>query len=333
MNVFYKPLIPLFCLVVISACSSGPGEYDFQGGTMGTTWSVKLVTEQQVDQTAVQEGVQAVLDEVNARMSNWDPASDVSVFNRSPAGCYQVSPLTAEVVAASQEISRLTEGLFDATLGPLIQLWGFGAEFTADQMPNPEAIEEILSGIGYQKLHLSENQLCKDTDELFVNLSATAKGYGVDRVAEYLQQKGFDRYLVEVGGEIRVQGLNHQDQAWRIGIEVPMDQLVSGQVQQVVALDGMALATSGDYRNYFVHQGIRYSHIINPRTGYPVPQELASVTVLHQSTLWADGWATAMLALGPEKGMALAEQMDIPTYFVLRKDQGFEVQTSSSWDF
>ncbi len=300
---------------------------------MGTSWSVKLIADPTLDQTEVQKGIQEVLDEINARMSNWDPDSDVSVFNRSPAGCYEVSPLTIEVAKVSQELSRLTDGLFDATLGPLIQLWGFGSEFTADQMPAPRAIEEILSGVGYQKLHIRGNQLCKDTDELFVNLSATAKGYGVDKVAEYLQAMGYDRYLVEVGGEIRVLGLNYQDQAWRIGIEVPLDQVISGQVQQVVELENLALATSGDYRNYFVHEGVRYSHIIDPRTGYPVPQQVASVTVLQETTLWADGWATAMLALGAEKGMALAERMDIPAYFVLRNEQGFEVQTSSSWDF
>lgn len=317
--------------LVLVGCSAGPGEYLFIGGTMGTSWSAKVVSTSEINQPEIQAGMQAVLDNVNSKMSNWDAGSEVSLFNTGPSGCLAVSDQTVEVVRISQDLSRITGGIFDGTLGPLIDLWGFGAEFTAEQMPSPEAIEQSLQQIGYQKLSLSGNQLCKDQASLAINLSATAKGYGVDKVAEYLESIGIERYLVEVGGEVRVLGQNRNNEPWHIGIEAPLDNVISGQVQELVELEGLALATSGDYRNYFMHEGVRYSHIIDVVTGYPVPQQLASVTVLHESAAWADGWATAMLALGPERGLEMAEQQNLAAYFVLRTDLGFEVLTSSSW--
>ncbi len=326
------------CLVglifALAACDIGPHEYAFQGGTMGTTWSVKVVTNDAIDQENIQQGAQRVLDLVNTKMSNWDSASEVSTFNASAAGCYPISSETAAVVSVSQELSLLSAGKFDATVGPLIELWGFGTDFTADQIPEQSEVEALLRVIGYQNLRLSDQELCKDIGELFLNLSATAKGYGVDLVSEYLESQGLDRYLVEVGGEVRVSGLNQDDQKWRIGIETPIDNMFAPSadtIQDLVKMDSGALATSGDYRNYFLHEGIRYSHVIDPQTGYPVPQRLASVTVVHESTLWADGWATTLLAMGAERGFAMAEEQSLAVYFVLRTDFGFEVRTSSAW--
>lgn len=330
MKLLVRSTLSLYIFVALG-CSFGSNEYLFQGGTMGTSWSVKIVSPEPVNQSVVQAGLQAVLDDINAKMSNWDSNSDVSVFNRASAGCANISEETAQVVEISQEISRLTDGAFDATLGPLIELWGFGAEFSANQKPDPEVIAEKLQQVGYKKLYLTSSQLCKETDSLFLNLSATAKGYGVDKAAEYLESLGFDRYMVEVGGEVRALGLNHNDELWRIGIETPLDNVISGQVQELVEVKDQALATSGDYRNYFFDAGIRYSHIIDARTGYPVPQQLASVTVLHDSAVWADGWATAMLALGAERGLELAEQQHLAVYFVLRSESGFRVVTSTAW--
>lgn len=301
---------------------------------MGTSWSVKIVTDTTLDQTETNDAIQRVLDLVNAKMSNWDAASEVSLFNAAAAGCYPISPETAAVVDVSQQLSQLSDGVFDATVGPLIELWGFGTNYSSDQMPEPFEVEALIAEIGYQKLHLNNQELCKDIDKLFVNLSATAKGYGVDLVAEYLESAKLDRYLVEVGGEVRVSGLNIEDQKWRIGIETPLDglQLPSADaIQDLVEMNRGALATSGDYRNYFLHEDQRYSHVIDPRTGYPILQELASVTVVHESTLWADGWATTLLALGPDKGLQLAEDQDIAAYLVLRTGAGFKVLTSSAW--
>jgi len=321
----------VFCAIVLSGCSSGPDEFLFQGGTMGTTWSVKLISEESVEESDLQIGIQAVLDNVDSKMSNWVSSSDVSEFNMAGSGCWAVSPETLEVVALSQSISALSDGLFDATLEPLIELWGFGAEFRSDQIPEGEAVQQNLAMVGYQKLRINEGELCKDVDELFLNLSATAKGYAVDLTMEYLASLGYHDILVEVGGEIRGLGLNRNGEFWRVGIESPLDGLMSGAIQEEVSLENQALATSGDYRNYFMHEGVRYSHIIDARTGFPVPQELASVTVRHDSSAWADGWATALLAMGAEEGLELAEQQELAVYLILRTDSGFEVQTSSAW--
>ena len=269
-------------------------------------------------------------------MSNWDEHSDISLFNSSEERCSLVSSDTAEVVAVSQHLSAVTGGLFDATAGPLIELWGFGTQFTADQMPSAESIQLVLPKIGYQNLRLEGRQLCKSQPDLFLNLSATAKGFGVDRVAELLESKDLDRYLVEIGGELRASGLNRSDQYWRVGIQVPRDNAIGAynadSVQQIVALDHQALATSGDYRNYFMYEDVRYSHIIDPMSGWPVPQDLASVTIVHESALWADGWATALLALGPDQALALADENQVAAYLILRTDSGFEVRTSSAWN-
>lgn len=324
-------IISVLYVLFLLGCSSGPDEYLFQGVTMGTSWSVKLVSEDAVNVDDIQDGIQSVLDEINSRMSNWNPESEVSLFNDQNAGCIAVSPETMDVVEVSQAISEITGGVFDATLGPLIELWGFGSEFQPDQIPSPELVRQSLMKTGYEKLYRSGSELCKRMDELFLNLSATAKGYGVDQVAEYLELQGFEQYLVEVGGELRGRGQNRTGEFWRVGIESPAESIVFGQIQEQVSLDGQALATSGDYRNYFMREGIRYSHIIDARTGYPVPQELASVTVRHDSAVWADGWATAILALGAEEGIRLAEQQDLAVYLILRADDGFEALSSSLW--
>lgn len=298
---------------------------------MGTTWSVKIISTDSIYQSEIQAQIQSILDDINSRMSNWQADSEISLLNTSSAGCMEVSQGTIEVARVSQSISEITQGAFDATVGPLVDIWGFGTSFNTEQIPDANLIQQGLDQVGYEKLRIEDNRLCKDIDDLYVNYSATAKGYGVDQVADYLESIDIDRYLVEVGGEMRVLGLNADDDPWRIGIEAPLDNFISGQVQEIVELQQGALATSGDYRNYFIYENVRYSHIIDASTGFPVPQQLASVTVLHDSAAWADGWATAMLVVGAERGLALAEQQNLAAYFVLRAEDGFEVRTSSQW--
>ena len=321
----------------MAGCSAPNQEHAFVGSTMGTSWSVKLVTDTSIDSLTFKNEIQGVMDEVNAKMSNWIEESEVSQFNTNIAGCYEISQDTAKVVSASQMITQASNGVFDATAGPLIQLWGFGTDFGVEQAPSVADIEAVMTNIGYTKLRLEGNSLCKDIDQLAINLSATAKGYGVDLVADYLEQKGLDNYLVEIGGELRVLGMNLSGSPWRVGIETPIDFGFAGtaghSVQEVIEISNHALATSGDYRNFFMDEGVRYSHVIDPRTGYPVPQDMASVTVVHSSALWADGWSTALLALGPERAIQLAEAHDLAVYMVLRNNEGFEVVTSSQWVF
>lgn len=324
-------LIGASFLVTLSGCSRGPEQIGLTGSTMGTTWSVKVVSQSSPDAHVLQNEIQGELDLVNGLMSNWDPNSEVSQFNRAAAGCYPISQHTFRVADVSMQLTELSDGLFDVTVGPLIELWGFGTEFTADQMPSQEAIDETLKRVDHDFLALNPGEWCKSIDELFVNLSATAKGYGVDLVAEKLESHGFENYLVEVGGELRVSGNNLQGEPWRVGIEKPAADSSDQMVQGVLELTSGAVATSGDYRNYFEHEGVIYSHIIDPRSGYPVPHEVASVTVVHDSALWADGWATALLAMGPEVGLQMADAIGLKVMMVVRSGEGYVERTSQNW--
>ena len=227
------------------------------------------------------------------------------------------------VLQAARELSRATGGAFDVTVGPLVNLWGFGPqqEFT---VPAEEQIKSVLHLVGYEKLRLdpAASTLKKSAGGMLIDLSAIAKGYGVDEIAGYLDLLQLDNYLVEIGGEIRARGVNDKQVAWQIGIEQP----VAGQrgVRKIIKLENIAMATSGDYRNFFEKDGIRYSHAIDPRTGRPVTHGLASVTVLHPSTMLADAWATGLLALGLEDGYGLARQNGLAAYFIIHGDVGFE---------
>lgn len=317
-------------LLLLAACAPAERVTHFEGRTMGTTWSVSLVASSALEEQQLQSDMQAILDKVNGLMSNWNPESEVSRFNAQPTGCLEVSPETAFVTSVAWELSRLTGGAFDSTLGPLIDLWGFGPAFTADQIPDSASIEEAMSFVGFEQVLLEDQWLCKSFDPISINLSATAKGYGVDLVADYLEAAGIANYLVEVGGELRLRGHNAEGGAWRVGIERPTESAAT-LVHSVLAVTDTAVATSGDYRNFFAADGVNYSHILDARTGRPLVQELASVTVLHPRAVWADGWATALLALGLEDGLAIANENNLAVLFIVRRADTFEEHSSSNW--
>ena len=298
---------------------------------MGTSWSVKINAEAlPLPRQQLKSQFDAILNRVNREMSTYLPDSELSKINAADsAGRIPVSPSLMEVLQAARGISRLTRGAFDVTAGPLVNLWGFGPgqSFT---VPGGEQIDAVLRLVGYENLELdpAASTLKKAHDGVSIDLSAIAKGYGVDRIADYLDSLQIDNYLVEIGGEIRARGVNGEQVAWRIGIEQP----VAGQrgVRRVIRLDNTAMATSGDYRNYFEHDGNRYSHTIDPRDGRPASHRLASVTVLHPSAMLADAWATGLLVLGPEAGYELAVKNGIAAHFVVRSDGGFKDQ-STPW--
>ena len=319
-------------ILLLAACDSQPVEVKYRGQVMGTSWSVKLNSEFGYD-AELDKAIQAELDLVDARMSNWKSDSDISRFNDSELNtCTEVSTPTLAVVLFAQRAFNLSDGAFDISLGPLIDLWGFGAEETIeDSAPSASDIEAALELTGIDNLYLTDTALCKRNTPVYINVSGLAKGYGVDRVASLLSDKNFDNYLVEVGGELRAKGINGRDQVWSVGIERPDDRLVASQVVTAVKLGDAALATSGDYRNFYALDDQRYSHIIDPKTGYPVTHNLASVTVRASTSIEADAWATALLVAGPEKGMALAEKKNLAVLMVRRNEHGFDVSTSSNW--
>ncbi len=296
----------------------------FSGATMGTTWNVKVASANLSPDAQREIGatVQASLEAVNAAMSTWDPESEISRFNAArDTEARALSARTLEVLRAAERISRISGGAFDATVGPLVQAWGFGGADQPERPPSPERLEAIAARVGFEKLEVGRRWARKQHPELEVDLSAIAKGHGVDAVAQALEGLGHRAYLVEVGGELRASGLKLDGQRWRVAIEQPADGLRA--IHRVLDLDDMAMATSGDYRNYYEDaEGQRISHTIDPRTHAPIRHGLASVTVLHPSAMMADGWATALNVMGPAAGYTLAEQQGLAAYFIVRTDGG-----------
>jgi thiamine biosynthesis lipoprotein len=309
----------LWLVALLLAGCGGEGSYQrYVGTTMGTYYQVTARCPGDVASLIERE-----LRAVNDEMSTYLPDSALSRFNRAPpAQWFPVTPQLAEVVAAAGVLYRESGGAFDVTVGPLVNLWGFGpTEQTG--IPAPEAVAAALERVGHQHLDVQHDppKLRKRAD-LYVDLSAIAKGHGVDRVLSRLREAECSAVLVDVGGEVRGMGRSPSGRAWRIGVEVP-DPDDEGGIQRVIRLDEAAVATSGDYRNFLESGGRRYSHTIDPRTGFPVEHGLASVTVLHDSAMWADGYATLLNVLGPDAGMAFARERDLAALFIIRTESGF----------
>ncbi|HMV71655.1 MAG TPA: FAD:protein FMN transferase [Pseudomonadales bacterium] len=306
----------------------------FEGPVMGTIFHVTVVAPPApLDRKAAADGVAAALGEVDRQMSTYRADSELSRFNRAPPGEWvPVSAATAEVVAKALEVHALSDGAFDVTVGPLVDLWGFGAGSSGEpRVPGDEELAAAARNVGSKELgvRLDEPALIKYAERR-IDLSAIAKGYGVDRAALWLQAQGVTDYMVEVGGEVRTAGHNPQGHAWRIGIETPA--LQRGAPIAAVALRNESVATSGDYRNYFEIDGKRYSHTIDPVTARPITHGLASVTVIANDCMSADAFATAIDVLGPDKGLALAERQHLPVYLVVRSNGGFEARHSTAFE-
>ncbi|WP_300518845.1 FAD:protein FMN transferase [Aliiroseovarius sp.] len=321
-----RRLILLAPLLFLTAClfDKDPEIVRLSGETMGTTFNITAIGED-LDEKALSARVDAALAAVNARMSNWDPNSEVSLFAASDSTDPQpVSPEFAKVIAAANEVHAQSRGMFDVTLGPLIQLWGFGSREPADPIPADDAIAAAMEAIGQARLlSLDENALtlAKGRPDTQVFLAAIAKGYGIDAVAAELAAEGVESYMVEIGGDLVTRGTNAEGLPWSIGIETP-EPGAQGQVELVVPVSDLGMATSGDYRNFFTHEGQRYSHIIDPTTGRPITHLTTSVTVLAEDAMMADAWATAMLALGAERGLEVAAANDIAVFFISRGAPG-----------
>lgn len=305
-----------------------------QGDTMGVKWNVTTMG-LNGDLAKLTEALQDAVGQVDEHMSTYKPESEISRFGMAPANQdFAVSADTAFVVQEAQRISALTNGAFDATVMPLVDLWGFGPAKASDTAPAADAIAEALSRCGYQHVQLSApNTLRKSAAGLRLDLSAIAKGYGVDAMCAALDAAGHENYLVEVGGELRVKGLSRDGSPWRIGIDTPRDMALPGtQLQGALELGDRAIATSGDYRNYRELDGKRISHTIDPRTGYPVNHDLASVSILAPTCLEADALATACMVLGAEEAMALIERLDdIDIFLIVREGEEFLERKSAGF--
>jgi thiamine biosynthesis lipoprotein len=300
---------------------------------MGTTYAVKLYHDSAVDVGALKSRIDARLERINNLMSTWRTDSELSRFNSSrDTGWFAVSAETARVVEAARAISALSGGAFDVTVGPVVNLWGFGPGRGEAGPPSEQRIAEAMRGVGYQLLAVrsSPAALRKKLPDLYVDLSAIAKGFAVDDLARLLDDRGFQSYLVEIGGELRARGSKPDGSTWKVAIERPLPGERS--VQVVVALRENAIATSGDYRNYLEKDGKRYSHTINPRTGRPIAHGLASVSVITESAMRADALATAIMVLGPEAGYRLAVREALAVQLIFRSGNRLQVRATPEFE-
>ena len=316
----------VLCLLFAAGCSDRSRELKLAGATMGTTWHVTVILPADLDvgQSSLQQGIEARLEAVNASMSTYRPDSEIRRFNAAPVDEWvSVSRDFYRVLSAAMVIGRQSQGAYDVTVGPLVDLWGFGPGGEVAQPPKDESIAAQLDLVGQDKLRVDgDGARVKKLAELSLDFSSIAKGFAVDQVASWLDEAGIENYLVEVGGEMRVAGLSGRGDAWRVGIEQPDGGSLT--VARAIQLDNAAVATSGDYRNYFEVDGVRYSHSIDPRTGYPVAHELVSVTVVHPSSMIADGWATALVVLGATEAWKVAQAEGLAVYFIQRGGNGFQ---------
>lgn len=310
-----------------AACGARPGAraeaLRFGGQTMGSTYSVGIAGGpfDGAFEAVAHDAVRAAFDDVVRRMSTYEAGSELARFNRHAATTpFALSVETMAVLARAREVAALSGGAFDVTVAPLVAAWGFGAgASTRGEDPSAAA---LAAPLGWRQLDLDHaaGTARKALPGLRADLSGIAKGYAVDRAAQALQALGVERFMVEAGGEIRTQGLNAEGRPWQIAIERP--DAWPQQVHRIVALQGQAMATSGDYRNYYERNGRRISHEIDPATRAPVAHRLASVTVLHDECMTADAMATALIVLGPERGLALARQHGVAAFFVVRAGDG-----------
>jgi thiamine biosynthesis lipoprotein len=313
------------CLCALSACVERDLSIQLAGETMGTTWHVTVVPgAERPDAAILQQGIEAVLEEVDKSMSTYRSDSEISRFNKLETDeWFSISEQFYSVLSTAMAIGWQSDGAYDVTVGPLVDLWGFGPAGLVAAPPADDAVTDALERVGQDHLRLDGDgpRLLKRSP-VELDFSSIAKGYAVDRIAQSLDAMGLDRYLVEVGGELRLAGHSGRGDPWRIAIERPDSS--TREVEQAVRVTDVGLATSGDYRNFFVVDGQRFSHSIDPRRGYPVNHDLVSVTVIHPSAMIADAWATALVVLGYGDAMAVAQGQGLAVYFIRRQGEAFE---------
>ena len=308
--------------------------HTLHGETMGTSWCVKLAASPRADLHVLHAGIQQQLDAVVAQMSSWETDSNLSRFNRAAADTWHELPDEFfEVLSCALEIARDSDGAYDPTVGALVEAWGFGATQQAHAIPTETALSAAHANAGWQRLSLrKETPSALQPGCVQLDLSAIAKGYGVDLVVRHLRSIGINAALVEVGGELYGYGRKPDGTAWQVLVEASPDEEADDAADPcVVPLDSIAVATSGDRWHAFEQQGMRYSHTLDPRTGKPVEHAPAAVTVIADDAMRADAWATALTVMGVEAGYAFAQSRNLAARFVARSGQGFSERMTDAF--
>lgn len=321
-------------LLTLAACGGRLDQLNVSGNALGTTFDIAIVgPPETLDVDAVKNDVLTTLTSIDLLASTWRDDSELAAFNRNASiDWILVSSEFCAALESTQAVSEATDGAFDVTVGPLVNLWGFGPTGIVSAPPSDADIDAVRQRVGYRQLEIDcdARLVRKGHGAIYVDLSAWAKGHAVDELAEVLDGHGLTNYLVEIGGELRVSGHNSERRNWAIAIEAPS---TSDRVPHaIVRITDTGVATSGDYRNYFEHDGAHYSHTIDPRTGRPVRHDLAAVTVVHPSAAYADALATGLLVLGPVNGPALATELDVAGYFLVRNGTNIEEITTPQFD-
>ncbi len=322
----------LVSVMLIGSCSDNQAtkqdakEVLLQGRTMGTSYNVKLITHSaDLDIKLLHHDIELLLEGINQVMSTYIIDSELSLLNQNQ----QTTEITmsvglAQVLNEAIRLGELSQGKLDVTVGPLVNLWGFGPDYRPENIPSSQALARAKARTGLDKLVLTGQQLTKSVADVYIDLSTIAKGYGVDQVAKLLEAQGLVNYLVEIGGEMRLKGFKHTGELWHVAIEKP--NIEERAVHQIIVPGDNAVATSGDYRNYYEVDGQRFSHIIDPSTGLPIAHKLVSVTVIAPSAMTADGLSTALMVMGEEQALAFATQHDIAAYIISKTEDGFKEQ-------
>ncbi len=313
-----RPYFLAILLVVLFSCQQKAEYISNEGFIYGTIYHVTYESPNGKD---LQKGMETVMNELNRSMSTFDSTSTISKVNKNEATTLDEHFLT--VYNRAQEISEITDGAFDMTVAPMVNVWGFG--FKNKEQVTAELIDSLKTVVGYQKVRIENGQFVKDHANTMLDASAIAKGFACDLVGNYLKQKGCKNYMVEIGGEVVAKGKNAKGNFWSIGISKPDDNdfFTEQKLKAIVELKERALATSGNYRNFYVENGVKYAHTIDPETGYPVQHSLLSTTVLADDCMTADAFATAFMVSGLEKSVAIAEaDHNIDVYFIYSDDEG-----------
>ena len=313
--------ILIICFLLNFSCSQEKNyNAQIKGNTMGTYYFIEVIDVPiELNIKNIEIEIKNTLKKANKILSNWDKDSEISIINKTnKTTAIKISDELNEVFKTAKEINAKSNGFFDLTLDPIIELWGFGYKSKQMQIiPKDNQIKNILSLIGqksFLEMNFDNNELIKKNKDIKINLSSIGKGYGIDLIGKKLDQLGINNYIINIGGDILTKGYNSKKENWVIGIENP--NLKEKLIKEIVNLTNKGLATSGDYKNFFTKDGKRYSHIINPKTGKPIMHSTKSVTVIHENSMKADGWATAFLALGSLEGLKIADKEKIAVLFI-----------------